>query len=97
MGVAAWLVWKRTRTIHNRVFLWFWIQLALNTAWSLVFFGSEQPGWGFAVVVLLWLSIAATIGAFRNWSRTAALLLIPYLGWVTFAAYLNFEIWRLNG
>ena len=47
MGVAAWLVWKKAGTIHERAFSWFWIQLVLNTAWSLVFFGSEQPGWGF--------------------------------------------------
>ena len=96
MGVAAWLVWRKVSAPHERVFLWFWIQLVLNAIWSFIFFGLEQPGLAFAEIILLWLSIAATLGAFRKYSRVAALLLTPYVGWVSFAAYLNFMIWRLN-
>jgi len=96
MGAAAWLVWRKVDAPYERVFLWFWIQLALNTIWSFIFFALEQPGLAFAEIILLWLSIAATLGAFRKCSRVAALLLTPYLGWVSFAAYLNFTIWRLN-
>ena len=50
----------------------------------------------FAEIVLLWLAIAATIAAFRPVSRVAAGLLVPYLAWVSFAAVLNFTLWRLN-
>jgi len=96
MGTAAWLVWRKVGAPYERVFLWFWIQLALNTIWSFIFFGLEQPGWAFAEVVLLWLSIAGTLRMFWKCSSLAALLLTPYLGWVTFAAWLNFTIWRLN-
>jgi len=96
MGAAAWLVWRRVGTPFNQVFFWFWIQLVLNTIWSFIFFGLERPGWAFAEIILLWLSIAATLWAFRKCSRLAALLLIPYLGWVSFAACLNFTIWSLN-
>ena len=96
MSVAAWLVWKEVGTLRGRGFLWFWIQLILNASWSFIFFGLKQPGWAFAEIVLLWLSIAATLWMFRRYSSLAALLLAPYLGWVTFAAYLNFAIWRLN-
>jgi tryptophan-rich sensory protein len=97
MGVAGWLVWKKVESPPRQVYGWFWLQLALNTIWSLIFFGLEQPGWAFAEIVLLWLAIAATFTAFLKRSGVAALLLIPYLGWVSFAAYLNFTIWQLNG
>jgi tryptophan-rich sensory protein len=53
-------------------------------------------GWAFAELVLLWLSIVATILAFAPHSATAAWLLLPYLAWVTFAGALNFALWRLN-
>lgn len=96
MGVAAWIVWRRAGSPYHRAFLFFWIQLVLNTAWSFLFFGLEQPGLALADIVLLWLSIAATLRAFRKWSGAAALLLTPYLAWVSFAACLNFAIWRLN-
>jgi tryptophan-rich sensory protein len=68
----------------------------LNTAWSGVFFYLHEPGWAFAELVLLWLAIAATIGAFVRRSHVAAWLLAPYLAWVSFAGVLNFSIWRLN-
>jgi TspO/MBR family len=67
-----------------------------DTLWSFLFFGLEKPGLAFAEILLLWLSIAATIAAFRKWSGAAALLLAPYLAWVSFAAFLNFTIWQLN-
>ena len=96
MGIAGWLVWRQSRSLQSRALFWFWIQLALNTVWSFVFFGLERPGLAFAEIVVLWLAIVATVVAFRQWSGTAALLLVPYLGWVSFAAFLNFTIWRLN-
>jgi len=97
MAVAAWLVWKpggfRLAAIPLALFA---VQLGLNIAWSWIFFGMHQTGWAFVEILVLWLAIAATAVAMFRHSGIAAWLLLPYLGWVTFAAVLNFTIWRLN-
>ena len=74
----------------------FGLQLALNLGWSLVFFGRRSPGAALVVIVLLWAAIVATIAEFWRSRHLAAAMLLPYLGWVTFATALNAEIWRLN-
>jgi benzodiazapine receptor len=97
MAVAAWLVWRRGGFAgQRRPLTLFLVQLALNAAWTPLFFGLHRPGAAFAEIVLLWLAIAATLAAFRRVSRAAAWLLAPYLAWVSFAAALNFALWRLN-
>jgi len=97
MAVAAWLVWKRGGFLaQRRPLTLFLVQLALNAAWTPLFFGLHWTGVAFAEIVLLWLAIAATFAAFRPVSRVAAGLLVPYLAWVSFAAVLNFALWRLN-
>lgn len=97
MAVAAWLVWKRGGfAAQRRALTLFLVQLALNAAWTPLFFGLHQPGLAFAEIVLLGLAIAATLSAFRGVSRAAAWLLAPYLAWVSFAAVLNWSLWRLN-
>ncbi|MFN9892828.1 MAG: TspO/MBR family protein [Acidobacteriota bacterium] len=96
MGLASWLFWRMSPSPLSRPLLYFWLQLALNTLWSFLFFAWESPGLAFAEIILLWLAIAATIVAFRKLSPAASLLLLPYLGWVSFASLLNFAIWRLN-
>jgi benzodiazapine receptor len=97
MAVAAWLVWRRGGWGEQRgPLLIFLTQLALNALWTPLFFGLHRPALAFAEIVLLWLAIAATLAAFRPVSRAAALLLVPYLAWVSFAAALNFALWRLN-
>lgn len=99
MAVAAWLVWKR-RLAHQvdvrRALGCFVFQLGLNAAWSWMFFGLHQTGLAFGEILSLWLMIAATILSFAKVSRTAAILMSPYLLWVTFAAVLNGAIHRLN-
>jgi tryptophan-rich sensory protein len=97
MAVAAWLVWRRGGwSAQRRALTLFLVQLALNAAWSPLFFGLRRPGIAFAEIVLLWVAIAATLAAFRPVNRAAAWLLAPYLTWVSFAAALNFTLWRLN-
>jgi tryptophan-rich sensory protein len=97
MAVAAWLVWKRGGfAAQRKPLIIFLAQLALNAAWTPLFFGLHSPGLAFAEMVLLWSAIVATIVVFRPVSRAAMLLLVPYLGWVSFAAVLNFSLWRLN-
>lgn len=97
MAVAAWLVWRKAGFAGAAAPLAiFAVQLALNLAWSGLFFGLRQLGWAFADIVLLWVAIAATIAAFARISAPAAWLLAPYLAWVSFASVLNFRIWTLN-
>lgn len=69
----------------------------LNTLWSVLFFRMKRPDWALVEVVPLWLSIAAMILVLWPLSRLAALLVVPYLVWVTFATVLNRAIIRLNG
>ncbi|TWU25587.1 TspO/MBR family protein [Bythopirellula polymerisocia] len=97
MAIAAWLVWKPAG--YQAVALplnLFSLQLLLNFAWSWIFFRFHQLGWAFADIALLWLAIIATTAAFFRHSRLAGWLMTPYLAWVSFAAILNFVIWRLN-
>ncbi len=99
MAVSAWLIWRRRDDQPGLVRVTlaiFAVQLTLNALWSWVFFAWRQPGWGFLEVLLLWAMIVATIAFEWRISRPAALLMVPYLGWVTFAAALNATIWRLN-
>ena len=97
MAVAAWLVWKRGGfAAHRGPLTLFLGQLALNAAWSPLFFGLQRPGPAFIVIILLWLAILATLLAFRPIHRPAAWLLVPYLAWVTFAAVLNGVLWQMN-
>jgi tryptophan-rich sensory protein len=97
MAVAAWLVWRRGGwATQRRPLLLFLAQLALNAVWTPLFFGLHRPDLAFGEIVLLWLAIAATLAAFCSVSPAAAWLLAPYLAWVSFAAVLNFTLWRLN-
>lgn len=72
------------------------IQLGLNSLWSVLFFGLRSPGLALVEIPALWIAIAMTIGAFWKVSRFAALILIPYLLWTTFATALNAAIWWKN-
>ena len=97
MAVAVWLVWRNAAPGQARLpITLFAIQLVLNVAWSLLFFGLRQPGWAFAELCLLWLAIGATLLTFWPVSRPAAWLMVPYLLWVSFAGVLNLNIWLLN-
>lgn len=99
MGVALWLVWRRlyAEPQARRALVMFAVQLALNGAWSVLFFGFRAPGFALVEILLLWSAITVTIAWFRPVSRTAALLLVPYWLWVGFATLLNGSIWYLNG
>jgi tryptophan-rich sensory protein len=97
MGIAAWLVWRERGFAGAWVaLLLFLVQLAANGLWSWLFFGWQQGFWSFVDIVLLWCLVVATIVAFWKIKPLAGALLVPYLAWVTFAAALNFEIWRSN-
>jgi translocator protein len=97
MGVAAWLVWRAdgSRGARGALTL-FLFQLALNALWSWLFFGWHRGALAFADIVLLWFLIVATVIAFWRLRALAGVLLLPYLLWVSFAAALNYVVWRLN-
>jgi len=97
MGVAVWLVWRRVGFPGAPLaFVAFGVQLALNTAWSAIFFGLRRPMAAFVEIMFLWIAIACTITLFAPIDLFAAALLMPYLAWVTFAAALNHAIARRN-
>jgi translocator protein len=91
MGIALYLVWEK----KNNLF-WFWIQLVLNILWSFLFFGLRSPMLAFYEIIFLWIAILMTIIKFWSYNKTAGILLIPYLAWVSFASFLNFTVASLN-
>jgi len=95
MAVAAWLVWRKAglSSVPMRLFL---VQLLLNVMWSALFFRMRSPGLAFGEIVILWCAILAATISFWKIVPLAGWLMFPYLAWVTFAAALNFAIWRLN-
>jgi tryptophan-rich sensory protein len=94
MGIALYLAWEKG--LSREAGGLFALQLGLNVLWSVLFFGLKNPQWAGIEIVLLWLSILATILAFRKTSATAALLLVPYLAWTSLALLLNWAVWMLN-
>ena len=97
MATAAWLVWKKGGFAKQRTALsLYFSQLALNAVWTPIFFGAHQIGIALIVIIALWLAILVTLISFGRVQKTAGLLFVPYLAWVTFATALNFTLWRLN-
>ena len=82
---------ERSRSLNLVV-----IQLVVNFFWSLIFFNAQAYGFAFLWLLLLWVLVLLMILAFRKVEPLAALLQIPYLLWLTFAAYLSFGVWYLN-
>ncbi|HWV34967.1 MAG TPA: TspO/MBR family protein [Thermomicrobiales bacterium] len=97
MGIADYIISRQgdTGEVRNARTL-YRIQLVLNSAWSVIFFGLRSPLAALIEMFLLWTAIVATIIAFARISKLAAALLVPYLAWTTFAATLNAAIWRKN-
>lgn len=94
MAVAAWRVWRRVG--WGGALTAFAVQLALNLAWSVGFFGLRSPGLGVAIIVPLWVAILVALRRFQRVDPVAGWLMAPYLAWVTFAAALNAAVWWLN-
>ncbi len=98
IGISLYLVWREginRRDVQLALFV-FSVQLILNLIWSIVFFGFESILGGFILIILLWLSILFNIIFFYRVSKSAGLLLLPYLLWVTIASYLNYAVYILN-
>lgn len=99
MGIALFLIWEskeKDTVLKREAIIIFFIQLALNSLWSIIFFGLKNPALALLEIVILWLAILFTIIKFWKINKTSGMLLIPYLLWVSFAAYLNFGVMVLN-
>lgn len=98
MGISAWMVWAKLGGFSgaSKPLVIFLVQLSLNAAWSPLFFGLRSPAAALADITLLWLTLLFTVRAFWRADRAAAVLLVPYLAWTTFAFALNFAIWWMN-
>lgn len=97
-GIALWILWRQRPSAAVRTaYAAFAGQFVLNLAWTPAFFALQMPLVAFGIIVALWVAILVTIVLFNRVDRRAAALLVPYLLWASFAAVLNFEIWRLNG
>lgn len=98
MGISLFLVWRKSGSVPRvrTALVIFAAQLALNVLWSILFFGLRSPLAGFVEILVLWIAILLTVLSFYKISPLAGVLLIPYILWVSFAAFLNYHLWRLN-
>src|SRR5690606_21268705 len=97
MGVSLYLVLASERSkARSRGLAVFWIQLALNFAWSFLFFRFELLAPALIEITVMWFAILAMIAFFLRVRKLAGYLQIPYLLWVTFASILNAALWKLN-
>jgi len=97
MAVAAWLIWRAGQGAPDRrALVLFGLQLVANALWSWLFFAWRLGFWAFVEVLVLWALVLVTGVVFGRIRRLAALLWLPYLAWVSFAAALTWAIWRLN-
>lgn len=98
MGIALFLVWRKglERPDVKIAIGVFAIQLVLNFFWTIIFFGFRSLFGGLVEIVFLWIAILVNIILFYRISKTAGLLLVPYIIWVTIASYLNYTVYLLN-
>jgi len=97
MAIAAWQVWcDGGWKVQGRSLGLFLLQLLFNAAWTPLFFGMHRADLALLDILALWLALAATLWSFWRVKKSAGVLLIPYLAWVSFATFLNFTIWRMN-
>jgi translocator protein len=98
MGVALYLLLQApiSASARNTALLVFFAQLGLNLLWSVLFFGLRSPGLAMIEILALWGAVFACMWILFGISTTAGALFVPYVLWVSFAALLNFELWRRN-
>ena len=97
IAVSGWLVWEAAGLSAWPALVLYALHLLVNAAWSFLFFGLKRLDWAMIEVICLWAMIVMVLVAFYPFSALAALLLVPYLAWVTIAALLNFRLLQLNG
>lgn len=96
MGSAAALVWNSRKSRRRNAVVFFLAHLVVNAAWSIVFFGQQDPGTALWIIAVLWIMIATMMVWFWRFSHLATYLLVPYLAWVSYASTLNAGVYFLN-
>ena len=96
MGISLYWIWEKGLKKNKLAVYVFSAQLILNIIWSLLFFGLQNPYLAFIEIIILWIAILTTIILFYRISKKAGIMLIPYLVWVSIAAFLNYSVWVLN-
>ncbi len=97
MGIAAYMVWQQREVPNAKLALWIYgVHLVFNALWSILFFGLKNPGLAFAEIIVLLVLIVITTLLFWKINPLAGGLMIPYIVWVSFAAFLNYTIWQIN-
>ncbi len=96
MGIAFYIIWQKNFVGGKTALYLYFAQLLVNVFWSLLFFGLRRPEWALIDIFILWVLILSCIISFYRTSHLAAYLLVPYLGWVSLASFLNYFIVRLN-
>ncbi|HWA51953.1 MAG TPA: TspO/MBR family protein [Patescibacteria group bacterium] len=97
IAISGFLIWKKRKKIKSHSpFRYYFLQIILNLIWSPVFFGLHQIGLAFLIIVAMWILVYKNIVEFQKIDKTAAILLYPYLGWITIAGLLNLSVMLLN-
>lgn len=98
MGISLYLIWQKgiEKKEVKRAINFFGIHLVVNALWSIIFFGLRNPLMGLVFIIILWALIIVVIDRFQRIDKRAAVLLLPYFAWVSFATVLNYTIWQLN-
>ena len=96
MGISFYLVWTNEAKDKKRAYIFYFVQLILNSLWSIIFFGAQKIFLALIEIVILWVFIFKARQEFAKISPKAAKLLLPYLAWVSFAALLNLSLLLLN-
>lgn len=95
IAIAGWMIW-RVHSFKSKAMKWYFLQLILNFAWTFIFFLGHALGWALFEILILDIVVIVTIVEFYQLNRLAALLLMPYLAWISFATILNVGYWWLN-
>lgn len=97
MAISGWRIWRLPASrARKRALVAFGVQLILNLAWSFLFFGLRNIGLGLVAITFLLAAIVVTTSLFWRLDRSAGMLFLPYLAWVSFATLLNASLWLLN-
>jgi|SRR5690625_4661373 len=96
MALAVWLVWRVASRWKSPAIIAYGVQLVLNLLWSPLFFGLGWRGLALVDILLLDVAVAVTIAAFWKVHRAAAVMMLPYFGWILFGTALNYSVWSLN-
>ena len=96
MGIAAYLIYESGHESSKKALTLYVIQLAINFIWPIFFFGFDAYLFAFILIIILWIFVLITTISFYKINKTSGILMIPYVLWLTFAAYLNLGVYLLN-